>query len=478
MKEKTWLKHHKYFGLVLAFFISMFCVSGLILNHPSLFSKIDISRRWLPSAYRYNNWNNGLLRGTEKWRAQVLLYGNNGVWLTDSTAKHITDFNKGFPQGVDNRNIRGLISMPGGAVFAASTYGLYRLDPQLTWKYVDIGMAENDKISDISTCGDSLIVTSRSYIFLARPPYTSFKTLVVKPAYNEPHRVSLFRTVWWLHSGQLFGLLGRLVVDAVALILLFLSISGVLYWFLPHIRKGAGTRLMPHLFLWHNKVGRLTLGLTILICVTGWLLRPPALLLIVYGKIPPVPFSTVDNDNVWYDKLRSVRYDATLNDWLLYTSDGFYSLRQLTDIPQRTAVQPPVSVMGLNVQQTTQGDFWLLGSFSGLYVWQRSSGIISDYYTFQRPQKIEGSPLGAHIIAGYSPHFIGGKFGVDYNKGAPSIPMPREMATLPMSLRQVAIELHTGRLYTFFGSGSVLYIFIIGLGILWCLWTGKKIMKK
>ena len=180
----------------------------------------------------------------------------------------------------------------------------------------------------------------------------------------------------------------------------------------------------------------------------------------------------------WYDKLRSLRWDERMHDWLLYTSDGFYSLRQLTDIPQRTAVQPPVSVMGLNVQQTTQGDFWLLGSFSGLYVWQRSSGIIYDYYTFQGPQKTEGSPLGAHIIAGYSPHFIGGKFGVDYNKGALLIPMPREMATLPMSLRQIAIELHTGRLYTFLGSGSVLYIFIIGLGILWCLWTGKKIMKK
>ena len=70
----------------------MFCVSGLILNHPSLFSKIDISRRWLPSAYRYNNWNNGLLRGTEKWRAQVLLYGNMVLWgrLAETLASYAT----------------------------------------------------------------------------------------------------------------------------------------------------------------------------------------------------------------------------------------------------------------------------------------------------------------------------------------------------------------------------------------------------
>ena len=49
------------------------------------------------------------------------------------------------------------------------------------------------------------------------------------------------------------------------------------------------------------------------------------------------------------------------------------------------------------------------------------------------------------------------------------------MQKLPMSLRNLSLEIHTGRIYTFLGIGNVLYIFIIGLAILWCLWSGWKI---
>ena len=52
MKKKTWVRHHRYFGLVLAFFIIMFCLSGLVLNHPSLFSDVNVSRSLLPTDYR------------------------------------------------------------------------------------------------------------------------------------------------------------------------------------------------------------------------------------------------------------------------------------------------------------------------------------------------------------------------------------------------------------------------------------------
>ena len=126
MKKKTWLKHHRYFGLVLAFFILMFCVSGIVLNHPELFARMELSRGVLPDSYRYKQWNNGLLRGTEKWQGKVLVYGNCGVWLTDRAARRFIHFSKGMEQGADNRNIRGLALMPGGEVFAAGTYQLYR----------------------------------------------------------------------------------------------------------------------------------------------------------------------------------------------------------------------------------------------------------------------------------------------------------------------------------------------------------------
>ena len=87
MKKHNWAKQHKWLGLILAFFIIMFAVSGLVLNHPLLFSHVDISRQWLPSDYQYNHWNKGLMRSTIAWHNKVIIYGDNGLWLTDSTAK-------------------------------------------------------------------------------------------------------------------------------------------------------------------------------------------------------------------------------------------------------------------------------------------------------------------------------------------------------------------------------------------------------
>ena len=78
MKKSTWRKHHKWLGLICAFFLIMFALSGLVLNHPRLFASVNVSRSLLPASYRYTQWNRGLLKGTLKWRGKVLIYGNNG----------------------------------------------------------------------------------------------------------------------------------------------------------------------------------------------------------------------------------------------------------------------------------------------------------------------------------------------------------------------------------------------------------------
>ncbi|MBF0961616.1 MAG: PepSY domain-containing protein, partial [Alloprevotella tannerae] len=125
MKKKTWRKHHKWLGLILGFFIIMFSLSGLILNHPMLFADVNISRKMLPEVYQYKQWNNGLLRGSLKWGGQVLIYGNNGIWLSDTNAVSLKDFNRGLPQGVDYRQIRRVDQTSSGQLFAAGQYGLY-----------------------------------------------------------------------------------------------------------------------------------------------------------------------------------------------------------------------------------------------------------------------------------------------------------------------------------------------------------------
>ena len=98
----------------MSFFMLMFCLSGILLNHRSLIKDVDVSRKYLPSRYEFKNWNGGLLRGTLALDDAILLYGNGGIWQTDSTASTFKDFNKGMPTGADCRQIRNVIRTDDG----------------------------------------------------------------------------------------------------------------------------------------------------------------------------------------------------------------------------------------------------------------------------------------------------------------------------------------------------------------------------
>ena len=95
MKRKTWRKNHKWIGIIITFFLVMFCLSGIVLNHRQLFSDINVSRGILPDQYEFNQWNNGLLRGTLRYKDnknkdKVFIYGAAGVIQTDTTASYFT----------------------------------------------------------------------------------------------------------------------------------------------------------------------------------------------------------------------------------------------------------------------------------------------------------------------------------------------------------------------------------------------------
>lgn len=127
MKKITWRKQHKWLGIGMSFFMLMFCLSGILLNHRSLIKDVDVSRKYLPSRYEFKNWNGGLLRGTLALDDAILLYGNGGIWQTDSTASTFKDFNKGMPAGADCRQIRNVIRTDDGSVWSVSPFSLYRL---------------------------------------------------------------------------------------------------------------------------------------------------------------------------------------------------------------------------------------------------------------------------------------------------------------------------------------------------------------
>lgn len=491
MKQTTWRKHHKWFGLLFCFFMLMFCVSGIILNHRPSIADVNVGRKWLPSSYRFTDWNGGLLRGSLRYTGKdsvtrVLLYGNSGIWLTDTAATSFTDFNKGFPKGADYRNIRGVVRMPGGTLLAAGLLGLYRHDGE-RWTEVSLPADGEERLSDIIAWKDTVIVTGRSFLYLSVSPYREFRQIAVRTPEDYDGKASLFRTVWLLHSGELFGMAGKLLMDGVAIILILLCLTGVLYWFLPkYIRKArhagkevtGSTRLLRGSLNWHDKLGRWTFCVLLFVAFTGWCLRPPVLIALVYGKVPPIPGSKLDSPNAWHDKLRMLRYDETCGDWLLSTSEGFYSLASPYALPVRMERTPPVSVMGLNVWWKDAGGHWLTGSFSGMYVWDRRADRITDYFTGEECREAGGSPFGKRAVSGFMADCHGKGYVVEYGDGSDFAPMPEQFASLPMSLWNLSLEVHTGRIYTFLGGGTLIYIFFAGLVAVWCLWTGYAVRRR
>lgn len=491
MKKSTWRKQHKWFGLILSFFILMFCLSGIVLNHRSFFADHHISRAWLPSDYLYKNWNNGLLRGTlafpqGKDSCGVLLYGNAGIFLTNRSASAFEDFSQGLPYGADYRNIRGMALTPDKNLFAAGQFGLYRHDGN-EWQEVTLPLQKGERISDITTHGDSLIVVGRSYLYCSTTPYHTFHRLTVKTPASHDGKVSLFRTVWLLHSGELFGTAGKLLMDMVAILLIVLTLSGIAYWLLPkHIRrlKRSGRSAQKSISLlstslsWHDKAGRKTILLTLFVALTGWCLRPPVLIALVYGRVPAIPFTKLDSSNAWNDNLRMLRYDEKKHEWLLSSSEGFYVLPSLNSVPEKMSQVPPVSVMGLNVWQRDVHGNWLTGSFSGMYVWNRETGIVTDYFTGETALPEAGAPFGKRAISGYSSDFPEKECIVEYTAGTHFAPMPQALEALPISLWNFAQEIHTGRIYTVLGPGTLLFIFIAGAAATWCLITGYAVRKK
>lgn len=431
------------------------------------------------------------MRGTLPMRTtdgkkRVLVYGSGGIWLTDSLGTLKADWNGGLPHGADNRQVRGVAAAHDGSLWAVTPRALYHADrPGALWQRIELPLMHGDRLSDITIARDTIVALGRSAIYAAASRSGRFEAIEVPAPDGYDRRISLFRSIWLAHSGQLYGQPGIIAADIIAGVLAALCISGIVIWLLPpHIKRRSRRRLHTAAYarslrmasVFHGKLGAATFILTIAVCLTGWSLRPPVLIALVKTSTAPPPGSVADNDNAWHDKLRMIRYDAVSGEWLLSTSDGFHTMIALTGRPAKTSSQPPVSVMGLNVLRQTGGGDWLCGSFSGLFRWNRETGGITDMSTGLPAQAKDGPPFGAVAVAGYSDDFGGSPVVARHDKGTDAVKQPDELACIPMSLWNVALETHTGRI--FFGNAATwFFIFIAGGIITWSLISGYMLHR-
>ena len=509
---------HKWGGLFFTLFLINFALSGIVLNHRVALSEVDVPRSVLPPEYRMEHWNLGAVKGTLRVSSDsILLYGENGLWLTDSSRACFSRFERGMRSGADNRLVANVVRTHSGQLFAVTTFDAYQWNHSTqSWQRLTERFAPSDRMTDAAVKGDTLVLQSRSELFLATAPYTHFERIHLKAPTNAPLGRFTFRTLWMLHSGELFGAWAQYFVDFLGVILIVLCLTGVVLAFFPKLlkrqrkRQPEGKSVLRRVFKFslqlHNKLGVYLLAFLLLLTVTGMFLRPPLLVAIARHRHQPLALTHEHNPNPWWDNLRMIRYDRHHHRWLLQTPFGFFTTSNLHSAPTKLDHEPPVGFMGTNVLQQEDADHWIAGSFSGLYRWNARTGESWNLYTGQRyvAPKHQGIPDFTYSVSGYSTDLGARPVVFDYNRGAEyalggakkaatdddeqefvcyeradfSV-MPEQVQDGRLSLWRVALETHTGRIYTFLPNIVIqLFIFLSGTFLLTVLISGFIIWRK
>jgi len=490
-KNKTlhfFRKYHKWLGLIFAVFLVIYSLSGIILNHRSLLAGVDVSRDLMPERYTYNNWNMGALRGGQQIGPDsILMYGNMGIYLANTHLEDLEDYTQGLPLGMDNKKVYSIYKTQKGNLYMGSLKGaFYRDFTDNIWVKIALD-SEDERIVDISEQNGKIVLLSRSYVFISDddPMNLQFTKILPKNPANYDNKVGLFKTTWLIHSGEIYGHTGKLIVDLVGIIFILLSIGGIVYFFMPKkikkdykdgksVEKTKGFHKWN--LRWHNRLGYWSIVFLLITTITGIFLRPPGLLVIASSKVAKIPYTKVDTPSAWFDKLRAIHYDDVSHEYYLLTDERAYRVDTLfKNQPQLFKVQPPISIMGVTVFEKVAEDSFLVGSFAGLFLWQPLQGFIYDYQHQKAYENVVtfGPPIKNSAITGWLRNQEGEDFYIDYDIGLSAIvpsykspKMPQIVKHSPISLWNYALEIHTGRFFSFlFGIFYIFIVPIVGFGI-------------
>lgn len=492
MRRKTWAKRfkkwHKWPGIIISLIAILFAASGIVMNHRQLFSRISVPRQLLPSSYAYNNWNQSAVRGSLQFKHRNFIFGNIGIWEVGKQPQHFSDFNQGFPSGIDNRKVYAMQAYK-NQLFAGTHFGLFALTNNSDWQKVQLPV-KNERICDLQLKGDTLLVLTRDVLLKSFDGH-NFRAIQLGDPLGYERKTGLFDTFWQLHSGELFGMPGKLIVDLLGLVTIVLSVTGLFHFFFPKIIKRRRKNARPVSLLvaakkqnlqWHNVLGYIFAVFLLVNTFAGIHLRPPLLIAIASKQVGIIPGTQLDSPNPWRDKLRRILWDSNRNVYILSTSDGIYFLPEdLSKKPVLSPVQPPVSVMGCNVLEALNTQQILIGSFSGMFVWNLENGRINHFLSGDSYSKPNGMtrPIAANMVAGIV-RINDAVFWADYNRGLMSLsgdtfaPMPQNIREAsPMSLWNFSQEVHTGRIFeNILGSFYILYVPLAGICLLLVLLSG------
>jgi len=498
---KFFKKYHKWLGLTFALFLILYSLSGIILNHRDLLSGIDVSRKVMPKSYTYQNWNLSSLRGSaEIGQDSILLYGNMGLWLADGKLENLREFAAGIPEGMDNRKIFKIYKSHKGNLYLASLRGAYQWSTALQqWQKLSIE-TEDERFVDITEKNGEMIIMSRSFLFKAQDLQNidTFEKIQLKNPKGYDDKIGLFKTLWFIHSGEIYGHWGKLLVDLLGLIFILLSIGGIIYFFMPKRikqkqKQGESAQQLKGFFRWnlrwHNRLGYWFIFFLLITTLTGIFLRPPGLIFIASSKVGKIPFTSLATNNAWFDKLRAIDYNEEKGIYIVLTDEKAFELDQnMEQAPIAYEFQVPISIMGVTVFERITTDTYLVGSFAGLFEWNPRRKHLLDFQNQKayEPVQTMGPPIPNSSISGWVTNAHGESFYTDYDFGIFAVsprsqtpPMPTIIKESPISLWNLALEIHTGRYFSFLlGMFYILIVPIVGLSTLFILISGLIVWWK
>jgi len=384
---------HKYSGLACLPLFLLLAISGILLNHPEWVRNLSIPGQFLPVSHQYDNWNRAIWRTTVRNGDHIYVGGKAGVWYSSDGGSHFSPLQNGYPANPYDQDTFSLIrfhSEDSADLFAGTRRGLYRYDEGTNrWTNIPFPGKEVMAVADLSQVGDRLLVFTQQSCYVLRASADELETTAFPLSFapqDEPQTTRLFQILLRLHSGAILGPPGGLLVDIGGLILVFLCTTGILIWLLR--RRRLPLRRLRSSLSWmyrkHLSLGILFLPLLIVITLTGVLIRPPFLTSIASLSVPAKVLSAQNGSN-WIPRIDKVHHQPQTNSLLLATRAGFFSGPDDFSTPfVKLPINVPHSSMGVTVMAEVDDTTLLIGSFRGLYLWNRDTLTSEPVFSRQR----------------------------------------------------------------------------------------------
>jgi hypothetical protein len=501
---------HLYLGLLVLLYLIVVGVTGVLLNHPSLLSGFSVPRWMAPPSYRIDDWNRGSLRTvvfSQQDPSLGFVAGTEGVWKTTDGGVTFQPMTTGYPASRAYRRTNHLLLLEHedtARLLAATRDGMYEcLLEDEAWQRVALGQGIED-VRKILRVEDRLVVFTDSHAYQSRLSQDAraieFRPVHLEKSGDNPEEgIPLVRLMFALHGGEIWGLAGRLLIDAVGVGLVFLSASAVYMWYFPRVRRwfrrspekprraeSTKRRIYRWLYKYHVDIGVWTTVFLVVIAATALFMPPSPLVFLTLGKeVPRAWWPGPLPENPLHESIGNAAYDPVGRAILIESRSALWrGPADFSEPFRRDEARIPVGAMGTNVMDVEGDGSLLIGSFSGLYRCRPDGGPVIDLSTGE-PHVPRGSrrPFGRWQTVGYFQTPGGEQFVATHNDGITAIgdaqldgrfQMPEQMIQgYRMPLWSFLFEVHNGRIFRDWLGRSYYLISILGsLSLLAITFTG------